>query len=158
MMICFDTPAVIWGVRGVASPGQEGMISRTKKYIKYLEPKKEKIMIPAPALAEYLMGCETPQQRAAEAAEIERHFMVPAFDARAAHKAGEIYNKDLEKAIRASGGCHQCLRTDIMIIAVAIVNNADKIVTSDSHFLRLAHGLITVIEVPELDEQSEFFF
>jgi hypothetical protein len=38
-MICFDTQPLIWGVQGYATPGQEGMIVRTKKYIESLNAK-----------------------------------------------------------------------------------------------------------------------
>ena len=53
-MICFDTMVVIWGVQGTSKEGQSHMIARTQQYIKYLDKKNEKIIIPTPALTEYL--------------------------------------------------------------------------------------------------------
>jgi hypothetical protein len=49
------------------------------------------------------------------------------------------------------------VRIDILILAVAIVNGAEKIVTCDPHFRRLAQGRIEVIDVPEEVEPGTLF-
>jgi hypothetical protein len=54
--ICFDTAPVIWGVREISARGDERMIVRTPRYIKYLNNSKFVIMVPAPVVAEYLVG------------------------------------------------------------------------------------------------------
>jgi hypothetical protein len=57
-MICFDTQILIWGVQGTSHPDQASMIERTRHYIAPLEQAKEQVMIPAPVLAEHLVGFE----------------------------------------------------------------------------------------------------
>ena len=57
-MICFDKQILIWGVQGTNHPDQASMIERTPRYIAHLERVKEQVMIPAPVLAEYLVGFE----------------------------------------------------------------------------------------------------
>ncbi|MCX5638245.1 MAG: PIN domain-containing protein, partial [Planctomycetota bacterium] len=140
-MICFDTSPIIWGVQGKAHPSQEHMVDRTKRYIKYLAENKEQIMIPAPALTEYLMHFEVGEQERQRQI-IERNFIVPAFDVRAGVLAAELLgNTELVQKIIASGELDKIkVKTDAQIIATAIVNQADKIISHDPDFAKLVQG------------------
>ncbi len=156
-MICFDTSPLIWGVRGQAEEGQEGMILRTQKFIRYLQKKKEKIAIPAPALAEYLVGSETAKKRKAELEEVfRRRFIIYPLDAPAAHKTAEIQEMDLVRHLVKQGGDRDKLKVDAMIIAIAIMRHADCIISNDPDFQRLAYGQIKVEPVPDVVEQTDF--
>lgn len=158
-MICFDTSIVIWGVQGKSHPSQEHMVALTKRYINYLSDKKKKIMIPVPVLTEYLMHFKvTEQEKQREI--IQKNFIVPAFDVRAGILAAELLgNTELFKRIIASGEVDKIKhRTDAQIIATAIVNQAEKIISHDLDFAKLAQGRISVEEVPNIQTQMDIEF
>jgi len=158
-MICFDTSPIIWGVQGRAHPTQEHMVDRTKRYIKYLAERKEQIMIPAPAMTEYLMRFKVEEQERQRQI-IQRNFIVPAFDVRASVLAAELLgNTELVQKIIASGDLDKIkVKTDAQIIATAIVNQADKIISHDPDFAKLAQGRISVEEVPVIHMQMDIGF
>ena len=157
-MICFDTSIVIWGVQGTAGSAQGEMIRRTKRYIEHLAEKGEKVMIPAPALAEYLVHFDPADQRKQRQA-VEKNFLVPAFDVHAAALAAELLgNTELLKEIIKTGDVDRIkVKTDAEIIATAIVNGAEKIISHDPDFAKLAQGKIKVEEVPHIQAQMGFF-
>src|SRR5438105_887840 len=132
MTICFDTSILIWGIRGQASPGQEQMIERTRRYIAHLDSTRQRVMIPAPVLAEYLIGSGSNEARNNERQVIESRFQVPSLNAPSAQLAAEIQDADNVRRIRQSGAVdRQCLRTDAFIIAVAIIHSAERIISND---------------------------
>jgi predicted nucleic acid-binding protein len=115
--------------------------------------KDVKVMVPAPVLAEYLVGATATELH--EMAVFEMGFQVPPFDAPAAKITAELpRDTDLIKTIKKEQRVgHQCVKTDAMIIAIAISRSADRIVTSDNDFLvleRLAKGKISISRIPEI--------
>lgn len=158
-MICFDTGPIIWGVQGKARPGQEDMVARTKRYLRYLRKQKEPIMVPTPVIAEYLIPFG-PQEQEKQVRAFEEGFFVPSFDIRAALVAAQLeHNAKLITAIRRDSNIDRnMLRVDAQIVAIAIVNMAEKIITADpQHLKKLAQGKIAVTEVPDIHEQPELF-
>ncbi len=155
-MICFDTSPVIWGVQGKAKPDQAYMVERTKRYIRYLDEKKTRIMIPAPVLFEYLLHFNQKEQEE-QRRTIEKHFIVPSFDIHACELAAELQgNTQLIQEIISTGDLDKIkVRTDAQIIAIAIVNQAEKIISHDPHFKTLAQGRIAIEEVPVIHTQME---
>jgi predicted nucleic acid-binding protein len=153
-MICFDTQVVIWSVQRKARPGQEALVLRAAKYIRYLEEQGERVMVPAPVAGEYLIGFNG-QDRAAQQSLIQRLFYVPAFDMPAAVMQAEIESdkKLLLEMKKEFNLDRQQLRTDAQILAVAIVNKADKIISHDPHMSKLAGTRIKVEQMPEIAEQ-----
>jgi hypothetical protein len=111
-------------------------------------------MIPTPALAEYLQGFDN-EERKRQLQVLERHFFIPAFNLPAAYLAA-----GLARAADPSSAeiPRQSVKTDIQILATAIVNGAARIITADrQHFHQLAGGRIEVSEVPEIHEQPKLF-
>lgn len=158
-VICFDTHLLIWGIRGYAEPTQSHMIGRTRRYIQHLDSQREQIMVPTPALAEYLVGVP-PQDRERHRRALERHFIFPAFDFPSAQLAAELQqNRELLKEVRRESNTpRQCLKTDVMIIAVAIAHGANKIITHEfKSFKKLAGGMIEVEDIPDISEQEVLF-
>jgi predicted nucleic acid-binding protein len=151
-MICFDTSILIWGVQGAARSGQEEMIDRTRRFIAHLREQNEQIMIPTPALAEYLQGFEN-EDRKAQLAILERSFVIPAFDMPAAYLAAGLARR--AAAIPRGEIPKQTVKTDLQIIATAIHNRASKIITNErDHFTALAGDRIEISEVPNIHEQQ----
>ena len=158
-MTCIDTHILIWGVRGWASPAQEAMIPRTKRCIEHLAQSDERVMIPTPVVAEYLVGLPT-EDHEAHLAILERNFFLPPLDVASAQlTASLLRNPGDVKGIRDKHGVdRQSLRTDAMIIAIAIVHGASKIVThAAKHYHKLAKALIQIESIPEIQEQSLLF-
>jgi predicted nucleic acid-binding protein len=155
-MICLDTTVLIWGVQGVAQGlHRQHMIERTDRYLKSLRRKNETLMVPAPVLAEYLQGFADPRQRAAQLRAFQEGFFVPPFDLPSAFLAAEL-SQSPEVAKLAQEGDRKAIKTDVQIIAIAIVHQADLIVTGNaSEFRRIAGGKILISEVPDVAVQQE---
>jgi len=158
-MICFDTHVLIWGVQGVARNGQEHLVAKAKQYIRHLDAKHERIMVPAPVVGEYLIGFDD-KDRDAQQELLQRLFFVPALDMHAATVQAKIEgNKELLRELRDRFGLdRQQIRIDAQILAVAIVNNADRVISHDPHMLILAQGRVAVGELPDIHEQMNLSF
>ncbi len=152
-MICFDTMVLIWGVQGWASPQQKEMVSRTKRYISTLADDNERIMIPTPAVTEYLQGFE-PRERKRQLQLLERHFIIVSYDLPAAYLAADLGHR--AGGPKTVGDIpRQAVKTDIEILATAIAHGATSIITNNlGHFEKLAAGRIHVSEVPTIPEQQ----
>lgn len=152
-MICFDTMVLIWGVQGAASSEQTELIARTKRYISSLADANERILIPTPAVTEYLQGFE-PGERKRQLELLQRHFVIVSYDLPAAYLAADLAHR--AGAPKASGDIpRQAVKTDIEILATAIVHGASRIITNNpAHFEKLAAGRILVSEVPVIPEQQ----
>lgn len=152
-MICIDTMVLIWGIQGAATSGQEPRIDRTRRYIRSLVKTNERIMVPTPALAEYLQAFDD-QDRQRQLEVLERGFFIASFNLPAAYLAAGLARK-ASGAERLADVSRQALKTDIQIIATAVVNGASHIVTDERrHFESLSAGKIQVIDVPDVHEQQ----
>jgi len=112
LMICFDTMVLIWGVQGVARPGQEEMIDRTRRYIKSLTREHRRVMIPTPALTEYLQHFDDAERRH-QLELLERH-LTSLLD-RLLRSAGSILgcrSCSQGRRTQAAGGCRSSGRQD----------------------------------------------
>ena len=99
----------------------------------------------------------TEEEREAQMRLFERHFYVPSFDAPSAVVAAELEgNNGTAKVLRDEFGVSkQELRIDTQILAVAIVQNAEKVISNDPHMTKLARGRIDDVAVPSISEQLE---
>jgi len=158
-MICFDTSPIIWGVQGVARRGQDEMVDRTKRYIEYLTEEKKRIMIPTPALTEYLVHFD-PKEQKEQKRVIESNFIVPAFDIPAVEVAAELLgDTEAIREMRDTGEYDKIrVSIDAQIIAIAIVNQAEKIISHDPRLTKLAHRRILVEPVPVIQTQLKMEF
>lgn len=153
--ICFDTTPVIWGIRGESSREQEHNILKTKRYIDFLRRTKKQIMIPAPVLSEYLIGASATELHELEI--LQRGFQIPSLDLASAILAAELQRGDTIRLIQDEFDLgRECIKTDALIIAIAIQNHASKIITNNErHFKVLARGRIPISGVPDVPGSSE---
>lgn len=117
-------------------------------------------MIPTPVLAEYLTAFP-PDEHDTLRSIFEENFYLPPLDVAAAQVAARLlYDTDRMREIRREHGVdRQSLRTDAMIVAIAIVQKAERIVSHDArHYRKLASGEVLVTELPDIPEQETFDF
>jgi predicted nucleic acid-binding protein len=149
---------MIWGVREDATGADFPMIERTKQYIKKISEDGYAIMVPSPVVAEYLVGATDTQFH--ENQIIKRGFEHPDFDVRCAELAAMLQRGGIVNEIHEETGTSKSnIRIDAFIIAIAIVNEAEKIVTdNEREFKKLSRNRIEIIGVPFLPEQTVLNF
>ncbi len=156
-MVTFDTPLLIYGIQQKASSENADLVTRTKELIRRLGDKRAKIMVPAPALTEFLVGLPPPLRSPKILTDL---FAVGSFDAQCAQIAAELQaNVDRMKQIRQQYQIpKQCLKVDTMIIATAIAYNSGMIYTNDlGHFKDIAQNRIVIKEIPPLPDRTNLF-
>jgi hypothetical protein len=152
-MICFDTMLLIWGVQGQASSQHHEMVSRTKRYIASLAKANQRIMVPTPALTEYLQHFDD-LERKRQLELLERHFLIASYNLLATYLAAGLARKT-GRPESSSAVPRQCVKTDYQIIATAAVHGAKLLVTAEQeHFEHLAAGKIKISGVPDVHEQA----
>lgn len=162
MVVCLDTHVLIWGVRGFASPGQEEMPSRARAFLEKLSRDREQVIIPAPVVAEYLIGV-SPAYQQSSLEKMGKSFVIAPFDAAAAGEAARIRTAlGIGGGPTVSGPNGNCNRTalkfDLLIVAVALSRKCDVIYSSDGDFKKLFSDFIPVEEIPPLPfEQVKMF-
>lgn len=149
-MVSLDTMCLLWGLKKVATAGQEDMIERAENYLLHLRDSGSKALISTPVVAEYLVGFDA-EQRKDQWRILHRDFIIVPFDMHAADIAAEIlHNKplvnDLKSDFRVS---RQVLKADAAIMACAIAVGASKLISENkAHMTPLAQGKIIVSEIP----------
>lgn len=154
-MICLDTLPLIWGVQGAGRPSQSHMVERTRGYLRDLETRGQSVLIPAPVLYEYLLNFP-PEAQKEQLVILQRQFIVGSLDLRAACLAAELqarYGAAQLKATRSELGLgKQEVKIDFMILAIAIVNKAEVVISEDLQMPKFAQGQIMVTGVPEVPQ------
>lgn len=157
MISCFDTQILIWGVQGFSKSTQQHMVATARQFIKRLEREGDAIVIPAPAVAEYLI--RVPKENRIQTADyLRRHFRVVPFDSAASGRFAEIWEKrygavnwDAEDKPKKSE-----MKFDIQIISIALSIKADRIFSEDKNLRKIAEGLINVEGLPNVPVQLTF--
>ena len=153
--VCLDNHILIWGIRGVSTPGQEGMISRTQALFEDLDESDADVMVPAVVVSEFLAGVPKPQHPGLLEV-LNRRFQLPPFDVRTAAVAAELWrdaaerNPHLRDLVReAFPGTEKAkIKADMMILATALVRKADVLYTHDGPLRAIADGLIEARNLP----------
>lgn len=146
-MIALDTSALVWAVKG------DGADDDTCRLRLEKIQSMGQIMIPAPAMAEYLHGIDSSKH--AESIVLVRGFAVlPPFDYRCALECARILRD--RPAKRSTP--RQAFKVDAMIVAVSIVHGADTIVVKDADFRSIAGGRIEIVEASTLKVEQNLPF
>lgn len=156
-MVVFDTNAMIWAVKRMASSGQEGMIARSIALVQKLEASKTEIGIPAPVLAEFLSPFAIGKRTEAYNLISDQFFVIP-FDAKAAMIASEIrHEKDMLGGLVDEYALNRnVIKADILIMGTAIASGATEIFSHDKrHMPSLTLGRIKVSDIPVLPPPAE---
>jgi predicted nucleic acid-binding protein len=161
-LVCLDTQVLIWGVQGIASPGQEDMIDRAKLLLQQLAKENAKIAIPSVVLGEFLIKIPE-DNREAMIQLLSRGFQVVPYDTPAALRFAQIWDthsiasvkKEVSKG--ATPSRHE-LKADILILATAIARNVECIYSADRrHMQQFAQGFIVVHDLRSMSLLGPLF-
>lgn len=158
-LICVDTQTVIWGVRRVATPGQEDMIPRAVALFRRCEKEGDRIVVPTIVLGELLAAVPVSNQPEFVRL-IQRRFLLAPFDAAAslvygrlwqAHKGDVIAQAKVEikELTRAE------IKADHMIAATAVARRCDQLCTSDKGLIRFSQQHIPILHLLDWPAQAD---
>lgn len=132
--------------------------------LKSIVSKRGKIVIPTPALSEYLVNAGAASEAILQALTRNRNVVIAGFDQKAAHACAELH-----RVARLTGGHKraplpetadwQKIKVDWQIVAIGKVNGCSQVITNDRDVLTLAAaaGLpiqrIDDIELPPSERQ-----
>jgi predicted nucleic acid-binding protein len=160
--VCVDNHVLLWGLREVATPGQEDMIPRTKRFLAECQEQKVRVLVPSVVLAELLTAIE-PRHHALTTNLLEKSFPVLPFDAAASQVFARLWQQRkesglLERLKNEDGAVRQELKADCMIVATALAQRAEAIYSHDDKLRKFADGVIPVLEVPRMPSQPALPF
>lgn len=115
------------------------------------------LLIPAPVMAEYLVGFPDEAQRNQQAELLSSVFFVAPLDAKVAQMVAELsIDRDLIKAVRNEHNLTKNqVSVDLQILGIAAANSVEAVVAHDEQFPKLAQDKVNVIYVPTIAEQLE---
>lgn len=136
-MIAFDTNFLILFLDPAPDDttyGVENAAARVASLVQDLQQTKERILIPAPALAEFLTGVD-PDQRPIYLEKIRSisRFEIGPFDGIAAVVLATIDDSERENGVTHSGepGSRQRVKVDRQIVAIASARNARAVASAE---------------------------
>lgn len=152
MIYCVDSHIIIWGIKKQAVDGQKEMIQRAGYLFETADSFEDIIIVPSLVIAE-ILSPEPAQIRAHYLEIIKSSFIIAPFDTRASLKYSEmLFNRkdEVKKIAEDTGTSRQKMKIDHMIIATAIVNEANCIYSTDAGLKAFAEGYIDVRDLPPL--------
>ncbi|RIK72992.1 MAG: hypothetical protein DCC68_25625 [Planctomycetota bacterium] len=155
MAVSVDAQILIWGVKGQATPNRVDMIVRAAHFFAQCRSGKTRIIVPAQALAEYLVGFDDESLQESLRL-ISEGFIIAPLDAKAAAIAGELQRdwdelKGIISDFKEYGATKQTVKADINVIASSIASEATTLYTDEAEkFRRIAKGRILIKRLPEL--------
>lgn len=158
MIYCIDSNIIIWGIKKQAGEGQEEMIARAEQFFFHADEYEDIILIPTMVLAE-ILAPEPPQIKAKYLEILSKNFVLVPFNEMASLKYAELlYNRfdDVRNMATAADVTKQRMKVDHMIIATAIVNNANAIYSTDQGLKSFAQGYIDVRDLPPIKNTLPF--
>jgi len=159
-LVCVDTQILIWAIKEEATPGQDGMIPRSKALLKYLSESDKKILIPAVVLGEFLIKMPTESHRTVFNL-MQREFVVAQYDAKAALHYARIWRArqgdQVFESLKESGKTRQELKADRMIVATAVAHEVECIYSHDRGVMAFGKDFVDVQCVPEIPVQIGMF-
>ena len=154
-LCCLDTHVLIWGVREDATAGQEHMINRARMFLDWLDANDVVGIIPTVVLDEFLAHTN-PSKHARVISSLEKGFVIAPYDAAIAARAAEISYREEKDGVGLKARVRdvypdvnrQKVRSDVKILATALLRGASTLYTHDGPLSRLAEPYIRVSEIP----------
>lgn len=163
MLVCIDTPLLVWGIQGAASTGNEDKVPKTKALFDYFTREHVEVVVPAPVLAEFLVKFQD-ETHDEVIRIIGRQFRIAPFDAKAASVAASLWRDcipilegELDFSPRET--LRQVLKVDAQIVATALSCGCKMIYAEDKHIRAIASKVnLPVSPLPGIPEQMTFAF
>lgn len=159
MVITVDTNFLIWGLRGVSSVGQEGMVPPAKEFFEWVVRSGHKLVLTSECVAEYLVG-GTDESRKRQLSELRSRFMILTYDAKAAAIAAEL-RSDPDFIASLKGDelkTKVCIKSDIVIVATSRAygdKGVDRIYSNDVGLRNVAMRCgIAASPLPTVEEMA----
>lgn len=149
--VALDTNILIHGVQLKAGPGQEWKAERAAALLASLEMKEVIVVVPAPALAEYLSGLND-NEASQSLRVIQKRFVVAPLDIAAATMAGRLHriargDTDQGELVGGEVASKRQLKADVFITAVAKMQGCSALLTAENNFPRVCRDAIDVISL-----------
>lgn len=155
-MIIFDNNALVYLYR--PAEDQSELSKKMKFVFSQLKEQKKSFGVPAPVLGEFLIGTKDAKQRQEFLAFFSaksRIYELLSFDLKSAILSAVISDKlNSSSHEDKSSVARQIIKVDRQILAIAMSNNAEKIITNDKNLINSARELdleaipINDIEIP----------
>lgn len=159
-IVCLDTQILIWAIKEEAEPGQTEMISKAKALIERLDKGNKKILLPALVIGEFLIRIPIETHQTIINL-LERDFMIAHYDVKAASFYARIWrekqDQGLLEELKRSGKTRQELKTDRMIVATALANDAESIYSHDKGLEAFGKGYIDIRNISDIPVQRTMF-
>jgi predicted nucleic acid-binding protein len=156
-VVCFDNNVMIWGIKEQATPGQEYMIDRTKRFLAHLDKQGDKAMLPAPIVGEFLLNVDD-DFHSMTINLLQRSFIIQPFDLQAAALFARIWRKHARREtlqeLQSAGNVRGKLRVDCMIVAIAAAKGAACIYSHDDGVRKFSSGFIDCFDIPDIPTQN----
>lgn len=133
-----DSQTLAWCVRreGVQSPTPD-QIQRAEWLLEELAEMNAQLILPSIVVSEYLVPID-PARHAAVIASMSKRFLIKPFDVHCASLAARLFAHGKANRPQNIPMGRECVRSDAMIIATAVVHNAKLFYTDDGDCLKLA--------------------
>ncbi len=157
MAITVDTNILIWGVRGICTPGQEDRIVLCKRLFEWFVERHERVVLTADCVEEYLT--KSPIDQIAEELEsLRERFIILDYNPACWMKAAQIRgHANFVKKVKelSPESTRVSIKSDVRIVATALAHKIEKIYTDDKGVRAIAKrsGLL-FSGIPTLEEMS----
>ncbi len=155
--ITVDTNILIWGVRGVSTPGQESRIPVCRRLFEWLQERQERVVLTADCVEEYLVY-GNPDQISTELAILQERFIILDYNAACWMKSAEIrLHSNFVKKIKDINplATRVSIKADVRIVATALAHKVEKIYSDDSGVQAIARRTRLLCSgVPTLEEMA----
>lgn len=157
--VSFDSMICVWGIKKIASTGQEHKIGQAEGLIETLTKDGSLLLLPAPIITE-LVCPVPPKERGKLIDSISKWFRIVPVDAQIAIKAGELWhdNKGAWQEIykdKGPDGLKNRFKFDLLVAATGIVRKVDILYTEDEALANICKKYINVGPMPVIGTAAQ---
>jgi predicted nucleic acid-binding protein len=159
--VAIDTVLLVWGIQRVAKrESEQKLILRTTALFRRFSSERSRVIVPAVAFGEFLVGVNVEQERVRFESFIRDRFIVAPYDIRAALLFRQLWSEKSDSFLRqhiydGERPTRTTLKADMLIVATAIAYGATELYGHDGQFVRLCDGFIQFRHINDVELQTE---
>ena len=140
---CVDTQILFWSLVQKAPPNDPDAIKKALNLFRWLDEQGFNLIVPSLVVGELLVPVP-PEQHGTIIKQVQENWIVVDFDIKVAAEFARLRHKYLSETARRqlqqmmSGVPHRTIVADMMILATALANKADYLITDDIGMSKLA--------------------